>query len=82
MNPHPRSKLRFFVFSHARVRPLTYREPMRFETDAFQDHPARMAKDGDTISGDRLTELDAFRMPWSCVIAGSRVRPATALAGC
>jgi hypothetical protein len=25
-----RSKFGFFVFNHARVRPLTYREPMRF----------------------------------------------------
>jgi hypothetical protein len=29
---HRRSKCRFFVFNHARVLPLTYREPMRFET--------------------------------------------------
>ena len=27
---HLRSKFGFLVFSHARVRPLTYREPMRF----------------------------------------------------
>jgi hypothetical protein len=28
---HRRSKFGFFVFNHARVLPLTYREPMRFE---------------------------------------------------
>ena len=29
---HCRLNWGFFVFSHARVRPLTYREPIRFET--------------------------------------------------
>src|SRR4051794_25221184 len=29
---HRRSKLGFFVFNHARVRPPTYRDPTRFET--------------------------------------------------
>jgi hypothetical protein len=28
---HRRSKAGFFVLIHARVRPLTYREPMRLE---------------------------------------------------
>src|SRR4051812_44617460 len=39
-----RSKFGFLVFSHARVRPLTYREPMRFETMPSSPKPQAWRK--------------------------------------
>jgi hypothetical protein len=42
------SKFGFFDFSQARVLPLTYRDPMRFETMP-------------STSGERLTKLDALK---------------------
>jgi hypothetical protein len=44
-----RSKFGFFVFSHARVRPPTYRDPMRFET-----MPSRSIKQHDERWWPRL----------------------------
>jgi len=39
-----RRKLGFFVFSHARVRPLTYREPMGLETMPSRSKPQAQKK--------------------------------------
>ena len=41
-----RSKFGFFVFNHARVRPLTYREPMRFEMMPSHARPMPQACPG------------------------------------
>jgi hypothetical protein len=56
---HDRSKFGFFVFSHARVRPLTYHEPIRFKMMP-SPQPAGMAERGGAVAGERLAELDAF----------------------
>jgi negative regulator of sigma E activity len=41
---HRRLKFGFFVFSHALVRPLTYREPIRFETMPSRPKPQAWRK--------------------------------------
>jgi hypothetical protein len=52
--------IRFFVLSHARVLPLTQREPLRFETMPSSPKPQAWRKDGGPVAGDRLAELDAL----------------------
>ena len=55
----PPLKIRVLRLQPCPVQPLTYREPMRFETMPSR----RMTKDGDPIAGDRLAELDAVAEP-------------------
>jgi hypothetical protein len=53
--PHyRRSNFGFFVFSQARVRPLTYRQPMPFETMPSSPKPKPWRKIGAAVCRDKI----------------------------